>query len=119
MNPMHWIVALAASFSGFFFSRAGADHNLVIIFTADSLIILAVVWGIMTAFILGRSYDFLPALRDVKTEYLYKIVRHPMYLSSIIIKMGYTLKNPSVYNIFGINLGRLGTHPISRIPGLN
>lgn len=53
----------------------------------------------MTAFILGRSYDFLPALRRVKTQYLYKIVRHPMYLSSIIIKLGYVLKNPSVYNV--------------------
>jgi len=41
----------------------------------------------------------LPALRHVKTQYLYTIVRHPMYLSSIIIKLGYALKNPSVYNI--------------------
>ena len=99
MNPIHWIVALTASFSGFFFSRTGTDHNFILSFTADSFIIIAVFLGIITAFILGRSYDFLPALRDVKTEYLYKIVRHPMYLSSIIIKMGYTLKNPSVYNI--------------------
>lgn len=99
MNPAHWVVALVTSFSGFFFSRTGANHNSVLLFMADSLIIFAVLVGIMTAFILGRSYDFLPALRDVKTQYLYKIVRHPMYLSSIIIKLGYALKNPSVYNI--------------------
>ena len=99
MNPAHWIVALVTSFSGFFFSRTGASHNSVLLFAVDSLIIFAVFLGIMTAFILGRSYDFLPALRYVKTQYLYKIVRHPMYLSSIIIKLGYAIKNPSVYNI--------------------
>ena len=99
MNPAHWIVALITSFSGFFFSGTGANHNSVLLFMADSLIIFAVLGGIMTAFILGRSYDFLPALRGVKTQYLYKIVRHPMYLSSIIIKLGYALKNPSVYNL--------------------
>ncbi|MHC4388963.1 MAG: methyltransferase family protein [Planctomycetota bacterium] len=54
----------------------------------------------MTALILGRSYDFLPALRHVKTGYTYQIVRHPMYLSSILIKLGYVLKNPSIYNAF-------------------
>jgi protein-S-isoprenylcysteine O-methyltransferase Ste14 len=99
MNPAHWIVALVTSFSGFFFSRTDASYNSVLLFAVDSLIIFAVFLGIMTAFILGRSYDFLPALRRVKTQYLYKIVRHPMYLSSIIIKLGYVLKNPSIYNI--------------------
>ena len=99
MNLIHWTVALITSFSGFFFSRTGANHNSVLLFVVDSLIIFAVFLGIMTAFILGRSYDFLPALRHVKTQYLYKIVRHPMYLSSIIIKLGYALRNPSIYNI--------------------
>lgn len=99
LNPSHWIVALVTSFSGFFFSRTGANHNSVLLFVVDSLIIFAVFLGIMTAFILGRSYDFLPALRNVKTQYVYQIVRHPMYLSSIVVKLGYTLKNPSIYNI--------------------
>jgi protein-S-isoprenylcysteine O-methyltransferase Ste14 len=99
MNPIHWMVALITSFSGFFFSRTGYGHNSVLLFIADNLIIFAVFLGIITAFILGRSYDFLPALRHVKTQYLYKIVRHPMYLSSMIIKLGYTLKNPSIYNL--------------------
>ena len=40
----------------------------------------------------------MPALRHVKTNFVYQVVRHPMYLSSIIIKLGYALKNPSIYN---------------------
>lgn len=99
MNLFHWMVALITSFSGFFFLRQGTNSNPVLLFTADSLVLFAIFLGIVTAFILGRSYDFLPALRHVKTRYLYQIVRHPMYLSSIIIKLGYVLKNPSIYNI--------------------
>ncbi|MFC1552923.1 methyltransferase family protein [Candidatus Latescibacterota bacterium] len=99
MNLVHWVVALITSFSGFIFSKQGADSGLILSLTADSLIVFAIVLGIVAALILGRSYDFLPALRLVKTGYAYEIVRHPMYLSSIIIKLGYVLKNPSIYNI--------------------
>ncbi len=63
------------------------------------LMVVAILLGILSAFTLGRSYDFLPALRSVKIGGVYRIVRHPMYLSSIIIKIGYVLKNPSFCNI--------------------
>ena len=99
MNPVHWAVALVTSFSGFFFLRVDTNENSVLFFTAKVLIVSALFLAIASSFILGRSYDFLPALRNVKTQYLYQIVRHPMYLSSIIIKLGYVLKNPSIYNI--------------------
>jgi len=99
MNLIHWVVALITSFSGFIFSRQGTNNGPILSIAADSLIVFAIVLGIVTALIIGRSYDFLPALRDVKTGYVYEIVRHPMYLSSIIIKLGYVLKNPSIYNI--------------------
>jgi protein-S-isoprenylcysteine O-methyltransferase Ste14 len=99
MNPIHWIVALITSFSGFFFFRVDTNENSLLSLTADTLIIFAVFLGIVTALVLGRSYDFLPALRHVKTKFVYRFVRHPMYLSSIIIKLGYVLKNPSIYNI--------------------
>lgn len=99
MNIIHWIVALTTSFSGFFFVRESSNNNPALLFTADALILFAIFLGIAVAFILGRSYDFLPALRNVKTKLLYQIIRHPMYLSSIIIKLGYVLKNPSIRNV--------------------
>jgi protein-S-isoprenylcysteine O-methyltransferase Ste14 len=98
MNPIHWAVALLTSFSGFVFLRGGAN-NYFMSLTANVLIYCALLLGIFTAIILGRSYDFLPALRHVRTEYAYQIIRHPMYLSSIVIKLGYVLKNPSIYNV--------------------
>jgi protein-S-isoprenylcysteine O-methyltransferase Ste14 len=98
MNPVHWVIVLITSFSGFFFVRGDASNHSILLFTANFLILFALLLGIASAFTLGRSYDFLPALRHVKTKYLYQIIRHPMYLSSIIIKFGYVLKNPSIYN---------------------
>ena len=99
MNLIHWAVALITSFSGFLFFRENTNNNPALLFAADVLIISSLFLGILTSFILARSYDFLPALRHVKTKFVYQIIRHPMYLSSIIIKLGYVLKNPSIYNI--------------------
>jgi protein-S-isoprenylcysteine O-methyltransferase Ste14 len=98
MSPLHWLVALVTSFSGFFFSAGPAADNAVLLLAADGLIWLAIVVSVWTALLLGRSFDFLPALRGVQTGWLYQIVRHPMYASSLAIKLGYALKHPSVYN---------------------
>ena len=99
MNLFHWVIALLTSFSGFFFIRENIVSNAMILLTSEILLSASILLGICSAFILGRSYDFLPALRQVKTGFIFKIVRHPMYLSSIIIKLGYILKNPSIYNV--------------------
>jgi protein-S-isoprenylcysteine O-methyltransferase Ste14 len=54
--------------------------------------------GFTAALVLGRSFDIFPALRRVKTRYVYQIVRHPIYLSAMVLRLGYVLKNPSIYN---------------------
>lgn len=64
----------------------------------DGIICGAIIVGIASAVLLGRSYDVFPALRQVKTAGLYRLVRHPMYSSSIAIKLGYVLRHPSVFN---------------------
>lgn len=97
MNLIHWAVALITSFSGFLFLRKDATDGLSSLF-ADSFVVLGIVSAVVTACALGRSYDFLPALRIVKTGSLYKFVRHPMYTSSMLIKLGYVLKSPCLYN---------------------
>jgi protein-S-isoprenylcysteine O-methyltransferase Ste14 len=98
VNPIHWLVALLTSFSGFAFSRSGITSHATVLSLAEGLIWVAIALGVWTALLLGRSYDFLPALRGVRTGSLYQIIRHPMYLSSIAIKLGYVLKHPSIYN---------------------
>jgi protein-S-isoprenylcysteine O-methyltransferase Ste14 len=99
MNLIHWAVALITSFAGFLFFREGANSIPILLCAGDVLILIGTFLGIMATLILGRSMGLLPAVRDVRTKYLYRIVRHPMYLSIIIFKLGYVLKHPSIYNI--------------------
>jgi protein-S-isoprenylcysteine O-methyltransferase Ste14 len=97
LTPVHWLVALLTSFSGLFFETgsAGVPGASVV---GNSLILLGIAGSGTAAVALGRSYDFLPALRGVATNSLYRYVRHPMYVFSIVIRCGYVLKHLSGYN---------------------
>ncbi len=97
LNPLHWLVALLASFSGMFFEKesagiAGAGA------VANGLILLGLAGSGTAALALRRSYDFLPALRGVTTDWLFRFIRHPMYVSSILIRLGYLSMHASMYN---------------------
>ncbi len=97
LNPLHWLVALLASFLGLFFAKGSAGiggteavaHGLILFWLAGS--------G-TAALALRRSYDFLPALRGVTTDWLFRFIRHPMYVSSILIRLGYVGMHASMYN---------------------
>jgi protein-S-isoprenylcysteine O-methyltransferase Ste14 len=98
MSPVHWAVALLTSISGFFFVRHDAPPLAALRLTGDTLIAAGVLLALAAALVLGRSFDLFPALRRVKTQYVYQIVRHPIYLSALVLRLGYVLKNPSLYN---------------------
>jgi len=75
-------------------SRASAPVALAggIVTSIASLLTLASVQS------LGRSFAVLPALRDIRTSGMYRLVRHPIYLSYIIAALGTLMRHPSVYN---------------------
>lgn len=98
MSLLHWAVALLTSFSGFLFVRNGSNPYAVLWRTGDTLIGAGVLFAFAAALVLGLSFDLFPALRRVKTQYVYQIVRHPIYLSALVLRLGYVLKNPSIYN---------------------
>jgi len=98
MSLLHWAVALLTSLAGFFFVREDADPPAVLLLTGDTLIGVGVLMALAAALVLGRSFDLFPALRRVKTQYVYQIVRHPIYLSTLVLRLGYVLKNPSLSN---------------------
>jgi len=98
MNLLHWMVALLTSFSGFFFVRKGSNPSASLLLAGDILIGTGVLFAFAAALVLGRSFDLFPALRRVKTQYVYQIVRHPIYLSALVLRLGYVLKNPSLYH---------------------
>jgi len=97
LNPVHWFVALITSFSGMFFQRMDTANAGVRAF-GDAVVLAGLVLSGVAAVALGRSYDVFPALRGAATRSLYGLIRHPMYLASIVMRLGYLIGNVSAYN---------------------
>ena len=53
---------------------------------------------------LGPSFGIAPADRGLRTQGLYRWVRHPLYASEIVFYIGYALANWSLRNLFGLFL---------------
>ncbi len=63
-----------------------ADISKYIIFAANVL-------GGITLINLGTSFGVLIALREVKTKGLYNVVRHPMYFTDILLRIGFLVSH--------------------------
>ncbi len=99
MNPVHWFVAPTTSFSGFFFIRGHLDPRHGFVLVSNVLVCCATALEGAAVLTLGRSFGFLPALRRLKTGFIYRIVRHPMYLGCIMVRLAYCFRNPLLYNL--------------------
>lgn len=104
-NIFPQLIALMAFFSGIFLVRTPlADASFP---TAAKWVLFAgIVFGIMTLLNLGKSFGILISLREVKSRGIYGVVRHPMYLSDILVRVGYILKNSCTQNVilFGASI---------------
>jgi protein-S-isoprenylcysteine O-methyltransferase Ste14 len=52
---------------------------------------------------LRRSFGIVPANRGIRTQGLYRVVRHPVYAAELLTFAGFAIANPSAWN-FGILL---------------
>lgn len=92
------VVALFAFFSGIaFVTTPAADATLLQL--ARGATLLSIGLGIAAFISLGRSFGILIAVRQVRSGGVYGWVRHPMYLSDIIMRVGFILKNACSYNV--------------------
>lgn len=95
VNPREWAVAVLGTFL-----------PLLLRPTSDNVVPLAE-WGLMLGSImqiagvlsLNRSFAIVPALRKVKTEGMYRLVRHPIYFSYLISFASYLATNYSAENL--------------------
>lgn len=75
----------------------------------NALIIIGGLLAIGAYLSLNNSFGVTPALRSVKTKGLYKLVRHPMYLSYFFIYIGYlnlsfSTTNTMIFVVLAIGL---------------
>lgn len=92
-NLLHQAVALVAFCSGIFFLGQPVTGGAVTRHISQAVILLANVLGTVTLLNLGRSFGILIARRQIKTGGLYRLVRHPMYGTDILLRIGFLISH--------------------------
>jgi protein-S-isoprenylcysteine O-methyltransferase Ste14 len=87
----HQLIAVAAFFSGAFMVGQPPSEGAALQAVSLIVSVAANLLGIATLLNLGRSFGILIACREIRTGGLYAIIRHPMYLSDILLRTGFVL----------------------------
>lgn len=92
-NLLHQAVALVAFCSGVFFIGQPPSGGPAARHVSQAIILTANVLGAVTLLNLGRSFGILIARRQIKTGGLYRLVRHPMYATDILLRIGFLVSH--------------------------
>lgn len=92
-NLLHQAVALVAFCSGIFFIGRPQTGGAAARHISQALILAADVLGTVTLINLGRSFGILIARREIKTGGLYRFLRHPMYGTDILLRIGFLISH--------------------------
>ena len=89
-------VAMAAFFSGLlFFGEPLAGGGIMR--TAGQLTVVAAnILAVVCLAALGKSFGILIACRELRVAGVYSLVRHPMYSSDLLLRLGYAMAHPSL-----------------------
>ena len=90
-NPLHQAVAAVAFFSGLAFLGQPATAAGGAARAAEATTLAANLLGAAALLNLGRSFGILIARRPLQTRGLYAVVRHPMYASDILLRVGFAI----------------------------
>jgi protein-S-isoprenylcysteine O-methyltransferase Ste14 len=101
-----WLLAFAGTFMGVLFRPEG-EHPAWGIWTGIVLQLVGVAIVVTCILTLGRSFGFAAADRGVVTHGPYDVVRHPMYMSYLLLDSGYLLQSLSLRNAAVLVLGTL------------
>ena len=93
--PSDWLVAIIGSFAPLFLRPA--DYGILP--QAEILIALGTLLQIAGLVSLNRSFAIVAAKREIKTGWMYRIVRHPLYASYFLIFGGYVLVHTTATNL--------------------
>jgi protein-S-isoprenylcysteine O-methyltransferase Ste14 len=96
-NLLHQGVAIIAFCSGAAFIGQPATGNPLAKHISQVIILTANMFGVVTLLNLGRSFGILIAFRELKSHGLYGIIRHPMYATDILLRMGFLINH---FNLF-------------------
>lgn len=94
-DPLDWSLAVAGTFVPLLFMPFGTN----LLPPAALLIVIGAIGHLSGMLSLNRSFGLVPALRKVKMNGMYRVVRHPLYASYVLTFSGYLLTNWSLRNL--------------------
>jgi len=105
--PLDWLVAIAGTVAPLFLR----PHAWGLLPMASIAISVGASMQILGLISLNRSFAIVAAKREIKTGWMYRIVRHPIYASYCLIYTGYILSNTTSMNlaIYLVTIGLLCT----------
>jgi protein-S-isoprenylcysteine O-methyltransferase Ste14 len=95
-RPLDWGLAVAGTMAPLL---ARPETGPVLPALASALIIAGTAISFSAKASLNRRFGMTPANRGVQANWIYALVRHPMYLGYIVAQSGYLLHNPSLRNV--------------------
>ena len=101
-----WFLAITATYTPMLIQPADTPAALhALIPLGIGLALAGNLVQIAAKLFLRRSFGIAPANRGIKTDGMYKIVRHPMYAGYLLVHIGILLLMPTVLNfvIYGIS----------------
>ncbi|MCP4154929.1 MAG: isoprenylcysteine carboxylmethyltransferase family protein [bacterium] len=98
------MVAAAAFFSGAAFIGQPVTGSGAALVVSRGVIFVSNVLGVVTLLNLGRSFGILIAFREIKTGGLYSIVRHPMYGTDILLRIGFIISHFNLFTVMALIL---------------
>jgi protein-S-isoprenylcysteine O-methyltransferase Ste14/uncharacterized membrane protein (UPF0127 family) len=107
-RPVDWFAALGTVFLSLCLNAHQTSHS-ILLNVSVVIQVLGVIGMLASLVSLGRSFGIIAALRKIKLDGMYSIVRHPLYAAEIIFYIGFVLCNPTPINVLlviGIIIGQ-------------
>lgn len=110
-------ITISSQFFDWFIAAVGSFMPLLlrptdwgILPDAKIIMLLGTIFQLMSMLSLNRSFALVAAKREIKTQKMYRLVRHPLYASYLLIFTGYLLCNTSLMNslIYLASIGFMG-----------
>ena len=101
-----WLLAITATYAPLLIQPADAPAALQwLVPLGIGLTIIGNVVQIAAKMFLRRSFGIAPANRGIKTDGLYRIVRHPMYAGYLLVHIGVLMLMPTMLNLMIYAIG--------------
>lgn len=97
LDPWDWFCAISGTFATLLFIPSATSTTAFGV--PEIVVTLGMILQIIGLVSINTSFGIVPAHRTIKTQGLYKFVRHPIYLSYLLVIIGYFIANISMWNI--------------------